>query len=137
MKKVSTVAVKQSRKISQQKLTVGLDLGDCNSWYCVLDESGQIQLEQRVRTNGKALREVFGEMTHKRVQRAHRETGAGQLSAGGTAEADQGSGHADRTDLLAETRTPNMHRAKTNRSSRVRMEAWRQWLNSAGEKNLV
>ena len=42
MKKVSTVAVKQSRKISQQKLTVGLDLGDCNSWYCVLDEAGQI-----------------------------------------------------------------------------------------------
>ena len=26
----------------------------------------------------------------------------------------------------AETRTPNVHRAKTNRSSRVRMEAWRQ-----------
>src|SRR5947209_10281874 len=28
----------------------------------------------------------------------------------------------------AVTRTPNMHRAKTNRSSRVRMEAWRQRL---------
>src|SRR5260221_4661736 len=27
----------------------------------------------------------------------------------------------------AVTRTPNMHRAKMNRSSRVRMEAWRQW----------
>ena len=50
MKKVSTVAAKPSKKISQQKLTVGLDLGDRNSWYCVLDESGQIQLEQRVRT---------------------------------------------------------------------------------------
>ncbi len=62
MKKVSTVGAKPSKKISQQKLTVGLDLGDRNSWYCVLDESGQIQLEQRVRTNAKALREVFGEM---------------------------------------------------------------------------
>jgi hypothetical protein len=40
-----------------------LDLGGRNSWYCVLDESGQIQLEQRVRTNAKALREVFGEMS--------------------------------------------------------------------------
>ena len=59
MKKVSTVAAKPSKKISRQKLTVGLDLGDRNSWYCVLDESGQIQLEQRVRTNAKALREVF------------------------------------------------------------------------------
>jgi hypothetical protein len=47
MKKVSTVVAKPSKKMSQQKLTVGLDLGDRNSWYCVLDESGQIQLEQR------------------------------------------------------------------------------------------
>src|SRR3954452_19830254 len=53
MKKVSTVAAKQSRNISQQKLTIGLDLGDRNSWYCVLDEAGQIQLEQRVRTNAR------------------------------------------------------------------------------------
>jgi hypothetical protein len=30
-----------------------------------------------------------------------------------------------------------MHRAKTNRSSRVRMEAWRQWSTRRGEKNLV
>jgi hypothetical protein len=36
-----------------------LDLGDRNSWYCVLDEAGQIQLEQRVRTHAKALQEVF------------------------------------------------------------------------------
>jgi hypothetical protein len=48
MKKVSIVAAKQSRNISQQKLTIGLDLGDRNSWYCVVDEAGQIRLEQRV-----------------------------------------------------------------------------------------
>ena len=67
MKKVRTRAAAQSKNISQQKLTIGLDLGDRNSWYCVLDESGQIQLEQRVRTNGKALREVFGEMPRCRI----------------------------------------------------------------------
>ena len=33
----------------------------------------------------------------------------------------------------AEPRTPNVHRAKNNRSSRVRMEAWRQWLLTGGE----
>jgi hypothetical protein len=33
MKKVSTVAVKQSRNISQAKLTIELDLGDRNSVY--------------------------------------------------------------------------------------------------------
>jgi len=44
-----------------------LDLGDRNSWYCVLDEASQIQLEQRVRTNAKALREIFGVMPGSRI----------------------------------------------------------------------
>ena len=57
MKKVSTAAAQQGRNISQQKLTIGLDLGDRDSWYCVLDETGQIRLEQRVRTNAKACTE--------------------------------------------------------------------------------
>src|SRR6201998_3997545 len=67
MKKVSTAAMKQSRNISRQTLTIGLDLGDRNSWYCVLDETGQIQLEQRVRTTAKALQEVFGRMPRSRI----------------------------------------------------------------------
>jgi transposase len=67
MKKISTRAAAQSRNISQQKLTIGLDLGDGNSWYCVVDEAGQIQLEQRVRTNGKALQEVFVAMPRSRI----------------------------------------------------------------------
>ena len=67
MKKVSTVAAKRSRKISEQKLTVGLDLGDRSSWYCVLDESGAVLLEQRVSTSAKALRKVFGGMPHSRI----------------------------------------------------------------------
>jgi transposase len=67
MKKVSTAAAKQSKNFSQQKLTIGLDLGDRNSWYCVVDEAGQIQLEQRVRTTAKALQEVFGTMPRSRI----------------------------------------------------------------------
>jgi len=67
MKKVSTAAAIGSRKTSRQQLTVGLDLGDRNSWYCVVDEAGQVQLEQRVRTNAKALREVFGGMPRGRI----------------------------------------------------------------------
>jgi len=42
MKKVSTAAVKQSRNFSEQKLTIGFDLGDRSSWYCVLDEAGSV-----------------------------------------------------------------------------------------------
>jgi transposase len=67
MKKVSTVAAKRSRKISQQKLTVALDLGDRSSWYCVLDETGSVLLEQRVSTTPKAVREVFGGMPRSRI----------------------------------------------------------------------
>jgi transposase len=67
MKKVSTAATMQSRNISRQKLTLGLDLGDRNCWYCVVDEAGQIRLEQGVRTNAKALREVFGAMPRSRI----------------------------------------------------------------------
>src|SRR5690348_2189962 len=67
MKKGSTTLARQSRKNSQQKLTIGLDLGDRNSWYCVLDEAGHIQLEQRVRTTAKALREVFSAMPRSRI----------------------------------------------------------------------
>jgi transposase len=67
MKKVSTAAIKTTKKFSQPKLTIGLDLGDRNSWYCVVDEAGQIQREQRVRTNAKALQEVFGGMPRSRI----------------------------------------------------------------------
>jgi transposase len=67
MKKVSTVVTKQSRNIPQQRLTIGLDLGDRNSCYCVLDETGRIQVEQRVRTNAKALQEVFSAMPRSRI----------------------------------------------------------------------
>jgi hypothetical protein len=38
MKKVSTAAVKAAKNFSQPKLTIGLDLGDRSSWYCLLDE---------------------------------------------------------------------------------------------------
>ncbi len=40
MKKVSTVTAEQSRNFSPQKLTIGLDLGDRSSYYCVVEESG-------------------------------------------------------------------------------------------------
>src|SRR6201988_4838428 len=67
MKKGSTAAAKQSRNIFQQKLTIGLDLGDRNSWYCILNETGQVQTEQRVPTTEKALREVFEKIPRSRI----------------------------------------------------------------------
>src|ERR1700686_4208073 len=67
MKKISTVAVKQSKNISGKKLTIGLDLGDRSSWYCVLDEAGEVLLEQKLGTTPKAMQEVFGAMPRCRI----------------------------------------------------------------------
>src|ERR1039457_4542615 len=50
MKKISTVSRKQNRNFPEQKLTIGFDLGDRSSWYCVLDEQGEVVLEQRLGT---------------------------------------------------------------------------------------
>src|SRR6201984_648281 len=67
MKKISTVATKQSRNFSQPKLTIGLDLGDRSSWYCVLDEQGEVVLEQKLGTTPKTIKEVFGGMPRSRI----------------------------------------------------------------------
>src|SRR5208337_1681916 len=67
MKKVSTVAAKQIRNFSKQKLTIGLDLGDRSSWYCVLDEQGEVVLEQKLGTTPKAMKEGFGGMPLSRI----------------------------------------------------------------------
>jgi len=67
MKKSSTVkrTSKQVKKSGQ--LTVGLDLGDRNSRYCVLNERGEVVLEDRVVTAQKAFQEAFGEMSRARI----------------------------------------------------------------------
>src|SRR5438270_7284779 len=67
MKKVSTAATKPSRNCSQSNLTIGLDLGDRSSCYCVLDGSGRIVMEQKVSTTAKALQAAFGVMPRSRI----------------------------------------------------------------------
>jgi transposase len=67
MKKISTAAARATRNFPEQKLTIGLDLGDRSSWYCVLDEAGEVLLEQRLGTTPKAMREVIGGMPRSRI----------------------------------------------------------------------
>jgi transposase len=69
MKKISTVAAKQTKNFREQRLTIGLDLGDRWSWYCVLDEAGDVLLEQKPGTTPKAMKEVFGRMLRSRIAR--------------------------------------------------------------------
>src|SRR5580693_8890598 len=67
MKKISTAGARQTRNFPDQKRTIGLDLGDRSSWYCVLDEAGEVVLEQRLGTTPKAMKEVFGGMARSRM----------------------------------------------------------------------
>jgi transposase len=67
MKKISTTVAQKMEKVEGQKLTVGLDLGDRSSWYCVFDEAGEVLLEQKLPTAPKAMKEVFGKMPRSRI----------------------------------------------------------------------
>src|SRR6266853_5096619 len=62
MKKTSTMQVFKSEIFKEQKVTIGLDLGDRWSFYCVLDEAGQIILEQKLPTTPEAMEQTFGKI---------------------------------------------------------------------------
>lgn len=51
----------------KRKFTIGMDLGDRASRYCVLDEQGEVILEGSVATTKKGLNQVFGALPRCRV----------------------------------------------------------------------
>ena len=67
MKKINTTMACEIDKMQGQRLTIGLDLGDRWSYYCVLDEAGGVLLEQKLSTTPKAMREGFGTMPRSRM----------------------------------------------------------------------
>jgi transposase len=67
MKKLTTMIVQRTLNEQDGHLTIGLDLGDRSSFYCVLDESGEVLMEQRLSTTPKAIKEIFGAMPRSRI----------------------------------------------------------------------
>src|ERR1700747_3214390 len=59
MKKISTMQAFSNEILKEQELTIGVDLGDRWSFYCVLDEAGKIILEQKVATTPEAMKQTF------------------------------------------------------------------------------
>ncbi len=49
------------------ELPIGLDLGDRSSWYCMLEEQGEVVLERKLGATPKAMKEVFGGMPRSRI----------------------------------------------------------------------
>jgi transposase len=67
MKKISTVQAYGNEILKEQKLTIGVDLGDRWSFYCVLEEAGKIILEQKVPTTAEAMKQTFSRIPQSRV----------------------------------------------------------------------
>src|ERR1700732_4340847 len=62
MKKPSPVRVNKNTIFKGHKLTIGMDLGDHWSCYCVLDEAGEILLEQKVAMTPEAMKQTFSKI---------------------------------------------------------------------------
>src|SRR6202045_4335309 len=62
MKKTSTLRINRNMIFKGHKLTIGLDLGDRWSCYCVLDEAGEIILEQKLPTTPEAMKQAFAKI---------------------------------------------------------------------------
>jgi transposase len=56
-----------TRKRANRKLTVGIDLGDRSSRYCILDEQGEILVEGSMATTKKGFAQVLGSKPRSRV----------------------------------------------------------------------
>jgi len=57
----------KGKKILKGQLTIGLDLGDRSSCYCVLDENGEIIREQKIPTTPEGMQQAFGKMARSRI----------------------------------------------------------------------
>jgi len=66
MQKITTVR-RSAKNVFKGQLTIGLDLGDRSSSYCVLDEAGVIILEQKLPTIPEAMKQTFRRMLRSRI----------------------------------------------------------------------
>jgi transposase len=92
------------KNIFEGQVTIGVDLGDRSSAYCVLNEVGEIVLEHKLATTPEAMKQVFASMLHCRIAM---ETGTHSpwvsrlLAALGH---DVIVGHAQKVRLIAKSR---------------------------------
>jgi transposase len=65
VKKISTVKIKS--QAASKKVTIGMDLGDRSSRYCMLDEEGVVIGEGSTPTTKAGMAKVFGAMARCRI----------------------------------------------------------------------
>lgn len=69
MKKNSTSkqSPRKGTEASNEPITIGMDLGDKTSSYCLLDGNGEVREERSVATTKKGMDQVFGAMRRCRI----------------------------------------------------------------------
>jgi transposase len=67
MKKISTVAIEGIQIFKDNQLTIGLELVDRTSRYCILNEAGEVILEQELPTTAKGIKQVFSKIPWSRI----------------------------------------------------------------------
>ena len=67
MKKISTVAIERIQIFKGKQLTIGVDLGDRTSHYCVLNEAGEVIVAGTLATTPKGIEEVFSRIPRCRI----------------------------------------------------------------------
>jgi len=67
MKKISTVAIERMQIFKEHQLTIGLDMGDRTSHYCILNEAGEVIWESNLATTPKGIDEVFSRIPRSRI----------------------------------------------------------------------
>jgi transposase len=67
VKKISTVLQRRNEIFKGPELTIGVDLGDRSSHYCILDEAGNVILEHALPTTPKGMHQVFSRIPRSRI----------------------------------------------------------------------
>ena len=62
-----TKAKQVAKRVANRRLTIGLDLGDRTSSYCILDEAGEKVSEGKLPTTQAGLNSLFEKMASSRV----------------------------------------------------------------------
>src|SRR6266404_1986496 len=104
MKKNSTVATKRKKIFREKKLTIGMDLGDRFTYYCVLDEAGEVVVEQKLATTKQAMKQAFSRMPSSRVALetgAHSPWVSRQLRRWGLKLSERGGSNAKKRAVVA------------------------------------
>jgi len=97
-----------------RQLTIGMDLGDRWSFYCVLDESGRVLPEEKLATTPEAMKQTFA-----RIPRSRMAMGTGTHSPWVSRVLTQLRhevivAHAQKVELITKsTRKDDRHDAKT------------------------